>query len=99
MRLREDDVATIRRTVQEEVGADANVCLFGSRLDDNARGGDIDLLVRSPHPIAEPAMTAARISSRLIRAFHGRRVDVVLSAPNLRHLPIHEAAERSGVLL
>ncbi len=99
MRLREDDVATIRRTVHDEVGADASVRLFGSRLDDNARGGDIDLLVRSPHPIAQPAMAAARISSRLIRAFHGRRVDVVLSAPNLRHLPIHEVAERDGVLL
>ncbi len=99
MRLRTEDAATIRRTVQEEIGADADVRLFGSRLDDNARGGDVDILVRSPHPIAEPAMTAARISSRLMRAFHGRRVDVVLSAPNLRHLPIHEVAEREGILL
>jgi hypothetical protein len=30
---------------------------------------------------------------------HGRRVDVLLSAPNLRRLPIHDVALREGRLL
>lgn len=47
MRLTERQLATIRQTVSGIVGPDAQVFLFGSRLDDGARGGDLDLLVES----------------------------------------------------
>lgn len=99
MRLTSEQIDTIRRVVREEVGHDVGVRLFGSRLDDDARGGDVDLLVQSSRPIDGPALCSARISARLIRAFRGRRVDVVLSAPNLKRLPIHEIAEEEGVVL
>ena len=45
MRLQAASVETIRRVVRDEAGAHARVRLFGSRLDDAARGGDVDLLV------------------------------------------------------
>lgn len=43
-------------------------------------------------------MLAARLAARASRAMDGRKVDVLLSAPNLKRLPVHEVAER-GVLL
>jgi len=89
----------IRDTVAELAGPDAQVRLFGSRLRDELRGGDVDLLVEMPKPAKEPAMLSARIAGRVSRAMHGRNVDVVLSAPNLQTSAIHEIARREGQLL
>jgi uncharacterized protein len=41
----------------------------------------------------------ARVASRVSRAMDGRRVDVILKAPNLKNQPIHEIATRTGVIL
>ena len=98
MRLTLEQASTIRRIVREEAGNDASVRLFGSRLDEDARGGDIDLFVQTAHPVERPALFSARIAARLMRALNGRHVDLLLAAPNLRDLPIHEQA-RAGVLL
>ena len=47
MRLSPDQTRVILQCVRQQFGVDAGVMLFGSRLDDGARGGDIDLLVES----------------------------------------------------
>lgn len=73
--------------------------VFGSRLDDERRGGDLDLLVELPKSVENPAWLSAWLEARITRILDGRSVDVILSAPNLRRLPVHEAAEREGVLL
>lgn len=99
MRLSQDIVKQLKQLAVEEAGADARLRLFGSRLDDTQRGGDVDLLLEVPVPVARPAVLAARLSTRASRLLHGRKVDVVLSAPNLEHLPIHDVALRTGVEL
>jgi len=99
VRLTPDQIALIRSIVADLAGSDAGVRLFGSRLDDAARGGDVDLLVEVPQPVDTPAPLAARIAGRISRAMQGRKVDVVLLAPNLMRLPIHEEALRTGVKL
>lgn len=99
MRLNTDQINIIRRVVREEAGEGVVVRLFGSRLADAARGGDIDLLLQSAGVIENPALFSARISARLMRALGGRHVDVLLGAPNLKTLPIHRLAVTDGVLL
>lgn len=99
MRLSDTQIAAIRQVVAEQAGVAATVRLFGSRLDDAAKGGDVDLLVEIPSPVADPAPLAARIAGRISRALDSRKVDVVLAAPNLMSLPIHEVARREGCLL
>ena len=46
MRLTADQAEVIRTAVREVYGEESRLWLFGSRVDDNRRGGDIDLLVR-----------------------------------------------------
>ncbi len=99
MRITQIQREAIRKITAEVVGDDAVVTLFGSRVDDNKRGGDLDLLVELPHAIDNPAWLAARLSARISRLMAGRSVDVLLSAPNLMNLPIHEQAKLEGVRL
>ena len=99
MRLTDNQVQTIKQVVFMLAGEDAKVTLFGSRVDDSSKGGDIDLLVTLNYVVEHPAVLSSKISARLIRVFQGRKVDVLLSAPNLQSLPIHQIALSKGVLL
>jgi predicted nucleotidyltransferase len=100
MRISNEQSAAIRRIVAEETADSAvRVQLFGSRLHDDRRGGDLDLLVAFEMPVAEPAWLAARLEARIGRLLEGREVDVLLIAPNLCRASIHRIAEREGVPL
>lgn len=99
MRLTDEQARAITQLAHEIAGEGALVRVFGSRLDDDARGGDLDLLLELPEAVPNPALLAARFSARVSRTMHGRRVDVLLAAPNLKRLPIHELAYREGVAL
>ena len=99
MRLTPHQAQGIRQLTAELAGDRARVWLFGSRLDDAARGGDLDLMLELPEPIENPALLAARLAARVTRLMQGRKVDVLLVAPNLLHLPIHEIAFQEGRLL
>ena len=99
MRLTSDQIQTIRQMTYEIAGVKSSVRVFGSRLDDSARGGDLDLMLELMEPVENPALMAAQMSARVSRAMHGRKVDVLLSAPNLMRLPIHDVAFKEGQLL
>lgn len=99
MRLTPAQIKDIRDLVRLVAGDRARVRVFGSRLNDNARGGDLDLMLEFSEPVDNPALLSAQLSSKISRAMHGRKVDVLLSAPNLLHLPIHDIAFQEGQLL
>jgi predicted nucleotidyltransferase len=99
MRLTQDQQAAIRSASAEMLGAEVGVWLFGSRVDDNKRGGDIDILLDIQKPVENPALLAAQFSAKLTRLMKGRKVDVLLFAPNLMHLPIHDIAFKEGIKL
>ena len=96
MRLTDMQIQTIRQLAQQIVGANATVRVFGSRLDDTARGGDLDLMLELSEPVGNPALMAAQMSAQVSHAMHGRKVDVLLGAPNLMRLPIHDVAFKEG---
>ena len=99
MRLTPDQIHAIRTGAAQVAGPEARVWLFGSRVHDQERGGDVDLLLELDVPFGEPAQLAARLSAQVSRAMHGRKVDVIVKAPNLMHLPIHAIALQEGIQL
>jgi len=99
MRLTPAQIQTIQSTVHAVLGAGAQITLFGSRVHDDQMGGDVDLMVQVNQDIADPAVIAARLSSQVSRSMQGRKVDVVLKAPNLMAQPIHRIAEQEGIRL
>jgi len=99
MRLTDNQIQAILQLARQVAGKQTRVRVFGSRLDDTAHGGDIDLMLELPEPVDNPALMAAQMAAQVSRAMHGRKVDVLLSAPNLKRLPIHDIAFKEGQLL
>ena len=99
MRITPEQIRVIRQGTAEFAGEQARVWLFGSRVRDDARGGDVDLMLELDEAVAEPAQLAARLGVRVSRAMDGRKVDVLVKAPNLLLLPIHSVALAEGIRL
>ncbi|EAR23489.1 nucleotidyltransferase domain-containing protein [Nitrococcus mobilis] len=99
MRLTLEQVRVIREKVQAAFGAGARVYLFGSRRDDTARGGDVDLYVEVPHFVENRAAAASRLTAELQLAFGDQHIDILMADPNTRRQPIHEMAKAKGIPL
>lgn len=97
MRLSSEQMHIIKQTVALNLGDGAQVRLFGSRLDDAAKGGDVDLHISLAQPIAEPVWATAQLAARLERELGGRKVDVRLWSRDEKMLPIDQAALSTGV--
>jgi predicted nucleotidyltransferase len=92
MRLHPWQAEAIREVVHT-FDPNAHVYLFGSRVDDQARGGDIDLLVMSER-IGEQHRT--RLQHRLHERIGDQRIDLVLAPDTQRpfvRLALAEAIE------
>ena len=90
-----------RAVVDESVrcfGPDARITLFGSRIDDARRGGDIDLLVQGSWEPADAFQRKIRFLVDLKSRIGDRRIDVVLAHPDDR-LPVDKEARSTGVVL
>lgn len=96
MRLKPEQTEFIKATVAQYFGADARTWLFGSRVDDAKRGGDVDLFVQ---PAEEVDRFMARV--RCLGALESGLpypVDLVVEDKG-RNLPIYRVALSEGVLL
>ena len=99
MRLTDHQIAAIRILAHQLAGTQSRVRVFGSRIDDTQQGGDLDLMLELPEPVENPAFLAAQLAAKVSRLMNGRKVDVLLSAPNLMRLPIHDVAFKEGIIL
>jgi predicted nucleotidyltransferase len=98
VRLAPDEVAAIKATVREIFAANTVVRLFGSRVDDDLRGGDIDLHFEVDE--GEQRLTkAADFRSRLFERLDEQKVDLVFHVRGRPLRPIDQAAFDEGVIL
>ena len=74
MRLKKQEIVIIKDTVSK-IFNDVNIYLFGSRLDDSKKGGDIDLfIISNDENLFEKKIKTV---AKLTRALH-KPVDVLL---------------------
>ncbi len=95
MRLTPEQAQIIRQSVRTHMGQQARIWLFGSRVDDSRRGGDVDLYVE---PETAPDLVARlRCKVELADALD-LKVDLIVGEAD-RDLPIYRIAKSSGVPL
>lgn len=99
MRLSQQHREAILRVVADVVGPAATVRLFGSRVDDSTRGGDVDLLIELPVEPSDVFARQRRLSARLLRALDARPGDVLVIGPVTHRDSVHQEALQHGVLL
>lgn len=77
----------------------AEVYLFGSRVDDNKKGGDIDLYIIPPHQINAEQLYNKKIKFlvALQLAIGEQKVDVIIAKD--KHRLIEQEALRTGLKL
>jgi len=76
MRLTPDEISNIKQSILT-LDANADVYLFGSRVDDAKRGGDIDLLITSTRL---KKRDLRRIRRQFFDCFGEQKMDLVLDA-------------------
>lgn len=99
MRLTSEQINSIKSIANRVLGAPSRVWLFGSRVDDKRRGGDIDLLVETEINLENRAQVICKIYGALIMALGERKLDVLLKDGRTPDAPVFDIAKRTGVLL
>lgn len=99
MRLTPSQITAIRTSAHEVFGQGVEVWLFGSRVDDSRRGGDIDLLIR-PVECKAATMLLGKIQflGALEQRLGERKIDVIIETTGDTR-PIVRVAHETGVRL
>jgi predicted nucleotidyltransferase len=93
MRLNQQEINAIKQSVQA-LDAHAKIYLFGSRVDINKKGGDIDLLIFSQ---ALDYNDKLRIKRRLFEQIEEQKVDIIIAKDTTD--PFVQIAFEQGILL
>ena len=99
VRLSESERQVLLDAAHRHFGETADVWLFGSRVRDDARGGDIDLLIETPEPIPNPLAASLAAEAEIQSALDDPRVDILVISRKETALPIHRLARSTGVRL
>lgn len=80
MRLTVYQIQNIKSTAIKIFGEGTKVFLFGSRTDDNKKGGDIDLFITPENQINEQAVFESKIKflGQLKKLIGNRKIDVLV---------------------
>jgi predicted nucleotidyltransferase len=99
MRLTKTQCAAIKSIIAELVGDKSRVWLFGSRVDDNKRGGDIDLLIETDQIVPNRVALLCNLEAQLVMRLGERKIDVLLKDARTIDAPIFRVAPEQGVQL
>lgn len=99
MRLPPNYQSTIIDTAAKLFGNNASVWLFGSRLDDSAKGGDVDLLIKLESPIENKTVLAAKYNALLQMKLGMQKFDILIIDPSTPLKEMHQNALSNGLQL
>jgi predicted nucleotidyltransferase len=99
MRLTREQQQIIKTNVAEIFGSNARVLLFGSRVNDNEKGGDIHLLIELDLPIDEQLKKNLMLNASLQIALGLQKIDIITHIKNTPATPLYTEALQTGIPL
>lgn len=98
MRLNPKEAGSIKKAFLE-VFQEGTILLFGSRVDDSKKGGDIDLYLQLAHPLSpsEQLEKKAQFKLKLYEALGEQKIDIIIAKDQQRS--IEKSALSTGVPL
>jgi uncharacterized protein len=84
MRLSQFQINTINSLAKKHFGQEATVYLFGSRIDNQKKGGDIDLFVNNNNETALTIEAKIHFLAELKAKIGDRKIDVVFDNASTR---------------
>lgn len=96
MRLYENEISIIKNTILSYID-DAKIILFGSRVFDDKKGGDIDICIETKYEI--PLSQKLKILTNLELSGIQRSVDLILKTPQTKDKPIFDTISKEGIVL
>ena len=97
MRLNNSEKNKIIEYAQLYFGTDIKLYLFGSRVDDNKKGGYIDLYLEAETVI--DLQIKINFLTAIYKNITQRKVDLIIKMPNSEPLAIYKTARQEGILL
>ncbi len=98
MRLTPLEIEAVRDAVLDVFGRGASVRIFGSRVRDDLRGGDLDLFVEV-EPGQSSVASEQRLRDRIAPVLDDLRIDILLHERGRPLTPIERVTVRDGVVL
>ena len=95
MRLSKREIEAILQVAEDIYGTDVKVYLFGSRVDDSRRGGDIDLLVRTTFE-KKGILDRVRMAARIKSLIGDQKIDII---GDYEDNQVVQEALKNGILL
>jgi predicted nucleotidyltransferase len=99
MRLTGTQRTIISEEAHRHFGDAAAVLLFGSRVDDDAKGGDIDLYIEAEGSVADILERELKFYAVLQRRLGEQHIDIVVHRHGTPMRDIDLEARRTGVPL
>jgi predicted nucleotidyltransferase len=96
MRLQHSQIDSITSIVTRYAGNGCRIFLFGSRINDSARGGDVDLFVESPNAI--PRIQQARLKMEIELAIR-LPVDLIVKSAKSMKTPFEKIIRSQAIQL
>jgi hypothetical protein len=99
MRLNEQQRRIIREEVADTFGTEASVQLFGSRVDDMRRGGDVDLYIEAEGTPSELLDRELSLYARLQKRLGEQRIGIVVHGHGSPLRAVDRHSRETGVTL
>lgn len=96
LRLKPNEINIIKTSILKYF-QDAKIILFGSRVYDDKKGGDIDILVETENSVSLKQQIKILVDIEMDGI--GRKVDMIFKTPTTKNQQIFQNIYKEGIVL